>query len=220
MTSRQAIGRQRATGTPGTASPTTARAPAVGLAQRNDNARVSSSMPPNPAPANKAPSSSGDIMKRPISTVSSKPAAVEHLAVEPEGVQRDAGQPHGGGHPSAGTQDPSHLGRRRGTVGEELQALLAQHDVEGPRGEVELGGRAHHRLDRSGLVVPDHLGQHVLADVAGHDATLGTRGPGRRPGHRARPRGHVEHHLPGATPAKPTSSSAHGSKMTGSSEAR
>ncbi len=39
------------------------------------------------------------------------------------------------------------------------------------------------------------LGQHVLADVGGHDPALGSRRPGRRPGHGPRPGRHVEHHF-------------------------
>jgi hypothetical protein len=105
--------------------------------------------------------------------------------------------PHGKRQAPIGNQDPAHLAQRGGPVGEELQALLAEDDLERAVGEGQVGGVAGPPVDRRADLRrgrPRHL-EHALVAVQAGDGAAGLHQRGGAARHDAGAAGHVEHPL-------------------------
>ena len=127
----------------------------------------------------------------------------ELVAVDTKRLERVPTSPHRYSSHPAGAQHPSHLpdgGRPRR---EELQTLLAQHDIEGAAVERQRVGRRVQVLDRRGAVRrPDNrpARQHRPAHVAGHHESPAAGAPSRCARHHTCPTGDVEHPAPRSDP--------------------
>jgi hypothetical protein len=93
-----------------------------------------------------------------------------------------------------------HLAQRGRPIGEELQALLAEHDVERGVGQRQLHRAAFPPLGGHafGLRGRARGREHGRAQVEPDDTRAASEGPGRGPRHDAGPAGHVQHALPRA----------------------
>jgi len=99
------------------------------------------------------------------------------------------------GHGPAGGGHPGHLAQGADPVGEEHQPRLAEHGVERPVLERQVGRVGLVPLD-AGAQPPGH-GQHALVEVGAGDPAAAAHPVGGRPCHHPGAAGHVEHGLAG-----------------------